>query len=70
MNFHPADVLEAHALRLDDPIARELVDRWRRAALELALFIEGRRNQHVDLVDASTLAGMFVEVMESRHESR
>lgn len=66
MTFSDVEVLEAHALRLDDPTARELVARWHRAALELALFIERGRAERLDLVDASTLAALYVEASDGR----
>jgi hypothetical protein len=61
MNLSDRDVLDAHALHLDDPTARELVDRWKRAAGDLAHYIERRSGGHdVDLLDASTLASIYV----------
>lgn len=61
MRFSNVDVLEAHALRLGDPAARALVERWRRATAALALYIEEQRAERVDLVDASTLASLYLE---------
>ena len=61
MTFPPVDVLEAHALRLEDPTARALVLDWHRGALALARYIESHGGERVDLVDASTLASLYLE---------
>jgi hypothetical protein len=66
MILHDADILERHALRLDDPRVRALVARWRLAALELALFVERERDVRLDLIDASTLAALYLEASDVR----
>ena len=62
MNLAATDteLVESYALRLDDPVARELVGRWYGATLALRAFIEARRDEALDLGDVSTLAEMFV----------
>jgi hypothetical protein len=66
MRLCDRDVLDAHALHLEDPAARELVERWRRAAGDLAHYIERRSGEpQVDLVDASTLAAIFVAASDA-----
>lgn len=52
-------LLEQHCLPLFDSTARKLVARWRDATDAIVRFIEARGGGALDLVDASTLAGMF-----------
>ncbi len=59
------DILEAHGLPLDARGVRQLVARWRTATEALASYLEERRAEHLDLVDVSTLAAMYVEALAS-----
>jgi predicted DNA-binding WGR domain protein len=57
-------ILEAHGLAVDDARACELVARWHAATLDLARYASARAGgAALDLVDASTLAGMFVDAL-------
>ncbi len=56
-----SELVESYALRLDDPIARELVGRWYDATRALRTFIEERRAESLDLGDVATLAEMFMD---------
>jgi predicted DNA-binding WGR domain protein len=53
-------ILEAHGLPVEDAMARELVVRWHAATVAIVRYLEGKGAEMFDLVDASTLAGMFV----------
>jgi predicted DNA-binding WGR domain protein len=59
------DIVEAHGLPLRERTARQLVDRWYAATTALASYLEERRAEHLDLVDVSTLAAMYVEALAS-----
>ncbi len=54
------EIVEAHGLPLGDPTARELVTRWHAATLAIVGYLKARGTEALDLIDASTLAGMFV----------
>jgi len=54
-------VVEQHGLPLEEATARKLVARWRDATLAIAQCLEAKGAGVLDLVDASTLAGLFVE---------
>jgi hypothetical protein len=54
-------VVEKHGLPLEDATARKLVARWRDATLAIVRYLEAKGAGVLDLVDASTLAGLFVE---------
>jgi hypothetical protein len=60
-----AAVVEEHGLPLHDPRAQELVAQWHRNTLEICLYL-ARKGVTLDLVDASTLASMFVQAHEAR----
>jgi hypothetical protein len=53
-------ILEDHGLRVEDATARALVDRWHAATSALVDYVRVRGLAVLDLVDASTLADMFV----------
>lgn len=53
-------ILEAHGLPVDDTNARTLVARWQAATVAIVRYLEAKGAGLLDLVDASTLAGMFV----------
>ena len=53
-------ILEAHGLPLEDATARTLVARWHAATSAIVRYLETKRTEMLDLVDVSTLAGMFV----------
>jgi hypothetical protein len=61
MRFTSLDVLEAHALRLGDPTVLALVERWHRATSALARYIDTSAGESLDLVEASTLASLYLE---------
>ena len=54
-------VVEQHGLPLEEATARKLVARWRDATLAIVRYLEAKGAGVLDLVDASTLAGLFVE---------
>lgn len=53
-------ILEAHGLPVQDPTARTLVARWHAATHAIVQYLQARGAEVLDLVDASTLADMFV----------
>lgn len=53
-------ILEAHGLPLEETMARTLVARWHAATVAILRHIEAKGAEMLDLVDVSTLAGMFV----------
>jgi predicted DNA-binding WGR domain protein len=53
-------IVEAHGLSLGDASAWKLVAQWHAATVAIVRYIEARGAAVLDLVDASTLAGMFV----------
>ena len=53
-------IVEAHGLSLEDVSAWKLVAQWHAATVAIVRFLEARGAEVLDLVDASTLAGMFV----------
>jgi len=59
------DIVEAHGLSLRERSVQQLVDRWHDATSALARYLEERRPEHLDLVDVSTLAAMYVEAQAS-----
>jgi predicted DNA-binding WGR domain protein len=59
------DIVEAHGLPLRERTVRQLVDRWYAATTALASYLEERRAEHLDLVEVSTLAAMYVEALAS-----
>lgn len=54
-------ILEDHGLPVEDAAARALVARWHAATLAIVRYLEAKGAELLDLVDASTLAGMFVQ---------
>jgi len=54
-------VVEQHGLPLEEATARKLVARWRDATVAIVQYLEAKGAGMLDLVDASTLAGLFVE---------
>lgn len=56
------EVVEAHGLPIEDAVARELVTRWRASTEAIVKYLAARGGDTLDLVDASTLAAMFVDV--------
>ena len=52
--------MEAHGLSLGDASAWKLVAQWRAATVAIVRYLEAHGAAVLDLVDASTLAGMFV----------
>lgn len=54
-------IVEAHGLALDDIVAVSLVSRWREATLAIIRYAQTNGAGVLDLVDASTLASLFVE---------
>jgi predicted DNA-binding WGR domain protein len=54
-------ILEEHGLPIEDRAARALVARWHAATLAIVRYLEGKGAKLLDLVDASMLAGMFVD---------
>jgi predicted DNA-binding WGR domain protein len=59
------DIVEAHGLPLHERAVWQLVDRWHAATAALASYLEQRHAEHLDLVDVSTLAAMYVEALAS-----
>jgi len=59
------DIVEAHGLPLGERAVQQLVVRWHEATSALARYLEERRAEHLDLVDVSTLAAMYVEALAS-----
>ncbi len=55
-------IVEAHGLPLEDAVARELVSRWHASTVAIVGYLKARGGEGLDLVDASTLAAMFVDV--------
>jgi predicted DNA-binding WGR domain protein len=53
-------ILEAHGLPLEDPAGRRLVAQWHAATVAIVRHLEAKGAEILDLVDASTLASMFV----------
>jgi predicted DNA-binding WGR domain protein len=53
-------ILEAHGLPIEETIARTLVARWHAATTAILSHLEAKGTAMLDLVDVSTLAGMFV----------
>jgi len=53
-------ILEAHGLPLEETMARTLVARWHAATVVILRHIEAKGAEMLDLVDVSSLAGMFV----------
>jgi len=53
-------ILEAHGLPVEDATARKLVARWHAATVRIVHYLEAKGAEMFDLVDVSTLAGMFV----------
>lgn len=53
-------ILEAHGLPIEDATARSLVSRWYAATTAIVRYLADTKAEALDLVDASTLAGMFV----------
>jgi hypothetical protein len=53
-------LLEAHGLPVEDTTARALVARWHAATTAIVRYLEAKGAEILDLVDVSTLAGMFV----------
>ena len=53
-------ILEAHGLPLEDTRARMLVAKWHAATTAIIRHLEAKGAEMLDLVDVSTLAGMFV----------
>jgi predicted DNA-binding WGR domain protein len=53
-------ILEAHGLPVEDATARKLVARWHAATVGIVRYLEAHGAEVFDLVDVSTLAGMFV----------
>jgi predicted DNA-binding WGR domain protein len=54
------ELVEAHGLSLVDRAVQQLVERWREATTALLHYLEERRPEHLDLVDVSTLAAMYL----------
>jgi hypothetical protein len=59
------DVVERHALHLNDPTARELVRRWYDATSALRGYLAPHNETPLDLVDVSTLADLYVHALGS-----
>jgi predicted DNA-binding WGR domain protein len=59
------DIVEAHGLPLGERAVQQLVVRWHEATAALARYLEERRAEHLDLVDVSTLAAMYVDALAS-----
>ena len=59
------DIVEAHGLALGERAVQQLVSRWHEATSALARYLEERRAEHLDLVDISTLAAMYVDALAS-----
>jgi predicted DNA-binding WGR domain protein len=57
------DIVEAHGLSLGERAVQQLVVRWHEATAAIARYLEERRAEHLDLVDVSTLAAMYVEAL-------
>lgn len=63
---HPWHVLaervlvEAHGMPIEDPTARSLVARWHAATLRIVQHLHAKGAGLLDLIDASTLASMFI----------
>jgi predicted DNA-binding WGR domain protein len=53
-------ILEAHGLPVEDGTARTLVTQWHAATAAIIRYVEGKGAEMLDLVDASTLASLFV----------
>ena len=53
-------ILEAHGLPLEETTARTLVAKWHAATVAILRHLEAKGAEMLDLVDVSTLAGMFV----------
>jgi predicted DNA-binding WGR domain protein len=64
-------ILEAHGLPIEDTTARALVAHWHVAANAIVRYLETKGAEVLDLVDVSTLAGMFVTASSAatRHAS-
>ena len=54
-------VVEQHGLPIREATVRKLISRWRDATLAIVGYLEAKGAGVFDLVDASTLAGLFVE---------
>ena len=59
------DIVEAHGLALGERAVQQLVSRWHEATSALARYLEERRAEHLDLVDISTLAAMYIDALAS-----
>jgi predicted DNA-binding WGR domain protein len=53
-------ILESHGLPVEDALARTLIARWHAATTAIVDYLCARGAEVLDLVDASTLADMFV----------
>jgi predicted DNA-binding WGR domain protein len=59
------EIVEAHGLSLRERAAQQLVARWQDATEAILRYLEERQPEHLDLVDVSTLAAMYVEAAAS-----
>ena len=59
------DIVEAHGLALGERAVQQLVSRWHEATSALSRYLEERRAEHLDLVDISTLAAMYIDALAS-----
>jgi predicted DNA-binding WGR domain protein len=54
-------ILEEHGLSLEDTTARALIARWHAATTAIVGYLHAKGAEVLDLIDASMLAGMFVD---------